>query len=156
MNVYKFLNQIRGEQIWREFYNLTGINQPTGWKMANRGYSCPPKRIKLLYDLAKKQGRTLSQREVVTLLLGNKLAERLVDLDLILKGRRSLDAWARQAGYTQKAQSKTLGISYSTIFSRRNKRFARFWPRRAVEIARRSNYQIDLFELLGVDRKWFN
>lgn len=154
MNTRKFIQDLRRNETWKEFYEHVGISLSQLWKLERLGQSCPPQRVKLLYELAKKQGRLLSQKEIITLLLGGELAGRLADLDLLLVGRKPLDTCLKQNG-SQRGNAKILGLEYSTIFHRREGKFRRFWPKRAVEIARRSGYQIDLFELLGADREWF-
>ena len=143
----KMLQELRGEQTWAKFYQITGISCGQLWKIEHLGHSCPPEKVRILSDLAQKCGRTLSQKEIMTLLLGGELAGRLADLDLLMAGRTPFDTWIRQSG-SQRSQIKILGIHYSTIFHRRKGKFKRFWPKRAVEIARRSNYQIDLLDLL--------
>ena len=148
MSLRVILQELRGAQTWKRFHQLTGFSCAQLWKMEHLGHSCPPKKVKVLSDIAQKCGRPLSQKEIMTLLLGEHLAGRLADLDLLMKGRNPLDIWLRSTS-SQRDQAKILGLHYSTIFRRRTGKFKRFWPKRAVEIARRSNYEIDLFDLLG-------
>ena len=148
MSIRKMFQELRGDQTWKSFHQLTGISCAQLWKMEHLGHSCPPKKVKILSDIAQKCGRPLSQKERMILLLGEHLAGRLADLDLLMKGRNSLDIWLRSTR-SQRAQAKILGLHYSTIFRRRTGKFKRFWPKRAVEIARRSNYEIDMLDLLG-------
>ena len=149
MTIRKILQELRGDQTWRKFHQLTGISCGQLWKMEHQGHALPPQKTAILCELAKKQGWPLSQKEIITLLLGGELACRLADLDLLMEGRTLLDTWIRQSG-SQRSQVKILGLHYSTIFHHRSRRFKRFWPKRAVEIARRSNYEIDLLDLLGI------
>lgn len=144
----KLIEELRGTMTWKEFYHLTGISCAQLWKMEHLGSPCSPKKIQTLSEFAQTRGRNLTQKEIIMLLLGRNLAGRLADLDLLMEGRKPLDIWIRQSG-SQRSQTSILGLHYSTIFHRRKGRFKRFWPKRAVEIARRSNYEIDLLELLG-------
>lgn len=153
MNVRKLIEGLRGELKWREFYKLTGISLSQLWKIEHQGHSCPPEKVKILYGLAQEHGKPFSQKEIITLLLGGELAGRLADRDLLLAGSMTLEEWLKHDG-SRMSQTKILGLHYSTAYHRQEGKFRRFWPKRAVEIARRSNYQIDLFELLGADRKW--
>ena len=154
MDVKNFLQKLRGTLSEKGFYRLTGINHSTAWKMANLAYSCPPERGLVLYELAKSKGILLSYKDIAVLLLGCKLAETLVDLDMVISGKMTLDKWIR-SGISQQEQTKVLGLDYSSVFYKRIGKHKKSWPKRAVDIVRRSNYQIDLLDLLGADRKWF-
>lgn len=149
MLVRPLLDKIKGDLSWIEFRRRTGISQPTAWKMVEMSRSSTPERIKSLCALAKKRGVVPTHKEILFLLLSEKIAGNLADLDLISSGSIPLDKWIR-SGVSQRSQAKTLGLNYSTIYHRRKGLFKRFWPKRAIEIVRRSNYQIDIFDLLGV------
>ena len=153
MLVRSLLDKIKGDLPWAEFRRRTGVSQPTAWKMVEMSRSSTPERIKALCALAKKRGIVTTHKEILFLLLSEKVAGSLVDLDLIASGAIPLDKWMRN-GTSQRSQARTLGLSYSTIYHRRNGSFKHFWPKRAIEIVRRSNYRIDIFDLLGIDRKW--
>lgn len=155
MNVKSFLRKLKGSLTEKEFYRLTGINHSTAWKMINTAYSCPPERLLVLYKMAKANGIILSHKDISTLLLGSKFAETLVDLDMLISGKVTLDRWIR-SDRSQQEQTRVLGFDYSSVFYKRTGKHKRSWPKRSVDIVRRSNYQIDLFDLLGADRKWFN
>lgn len=154
VDVKSFLRKLKGSSTEKEFYRLTGISHSTAWKMVNLTYSCPPERALVLYKMAKLDGITLSHKDISTLLLGRKLAETLVDLDMVISGTMTLDKWVR-SDESQQEQTKVLGLNYSSVFYKRTGKHKKSWPKRAVDIVRRSNYQIDLFDLLGADRKWF-
>ena len=146
MPIRNLIQELRANLTWKAFTAATGISAVQVWKMEHLDQSCPPAKVKLLCDLAQKQGRILSQTERLTLLLGGQRVEKLADLPLLLRGRTPLDTWLKQSG-SQKSQARILGLDYSTIFHRRSGKFRRFWPARAVEIVRRSSYEIDLFNL---------
>ena len=153
--IRNMIQTLRSKLTWKEFYQITSVSCAQLWKMEHFGYSYPPEKVFTLSSLAKKHGSPLSQKEIITLLLGEELAGRLADLDLLMEGRKSLDTWLRLVG-SQRSQAKILGLHYSTIFHHRARKFKRFWPKRAVEIARRSNYEIDLLDLLGYEPKASN
>lgn len=143
---HNIIEELRGELTRKQFMTLTGISLSQLWKIKHQGHSLPPRKIKILCELARQCRKSLSQYEILSLLLGGKVGP-LADLDLLLKGRNPLDTWLKTG--SQRSQAKILGLDYSTIFHRREGKFQRFWPAHAIEIARRSNYQIDLFDLLG-------
>ena len=155
MDIKKFLYALKGPMTWGEFHKLTGINQSSGWRMGNTTYPVSPEILSRIYKLAYNQDISLSRKEIGILLLGRRLAGSLPDLDMLLAGNLSMDRWLTMAD-SQMSRAKILGLHYSTIFHRRKKIFRHFWPKKAVEIARRSSYQIDLFDLLGVNQKTIN
>jgi hypothetical protein len=156
MDIKKLLNDLKGQLSEREFYDLTGINRSTAWKMSNNeSYACPPGRALILYNLAKKKNIHLSREDMAIILLG-RFSESLPDLDLLVSGKNSLDEWVKCGPQTYLARGKIIGLDYSTVFYKRIGKRKKSWPKRAIEIVRKSGYQIDLFDLLGTKREWFD
>lgn len=159
MEIKKLMSQLNGKLTDNEFYRLTGIDRAAVWKIQNTDYACPSGKVLLIYDLAKENGTDLSEKDVLSLLLGVKFAHTLKDLDELLSGIMDLETWVNivtPENNTQISRLRILGMDYSELSRLRSGEKKRFRSKRAVAMVRLSNYEIDIFGLLGTSKEFFN
>lgn len=155
----KLYEEIKGDLNWTEFEKSIGCSR---WALRylhiNHGKSVPVKVFNGIVRLAMENNFHLSKNDKMHILLGDLLCQELnKEPPRLLKGKMTLEEWLISGDWlvaheTKTSRIKKLGLNSSTPYQLKRKHFRHFTPERAVVVVRRSDYEIDFFSLIGVNR----
>lgn len=151
--IAEFYTKMKGDLSWPALYKATGIGQYHIWRALNWGSPLPATMVKYLYS---RGGGELSEGQILAMLLGTDVYAylNLGEISRLTEGRMTITEWIKSRGSLRQTTAN-LGIDKSTVFHFNKRIFKKFRPARAVEVVRRSSYEIDLFSLIGAKREWF-